>query len=282
MRSMNTLPSVQVSLVLFHTPVETVLKTLDSLFCSVQYALEQEVIESLHLAIVDNSMDAGYFAQAKSRCHALELPSPRITLSVQQSEVNLGYGAGHNLPNLKAASDIYLILNPDVEMTADALLESVAVLNSEPSVVAVAPFATGGSGEREYLCKRYPTVWVLLLRAFAPDWLQARCAAQLTHYDMSDVCTGEQLVDVELASGCYMFVRGDALRQLGGFDDGYFMYFEDFDLSMRLRELGRIVFAPQVRVVHHGGYAARKGLRHVLYFVRSGARFFSQHGWRWI
>lgn len=282
MRSMNAPPSVHVSLVLFHTPVETVLKTINSLLCSAQYALERETIEGLHLAIVDNSMDAGYFAQIKPSCQALELPSPLVTLSVQQSKANLGYGAGHNLPNLTAASDIYLILNPDVEMSAEALLESVSVLNSEPSAVAVAPSATGGDGDREYLCKRYPTVWVLLLRAFAPAWLQARCAAALTHYDMSDVCTGDHHVDVELASGCYMFVQGEALRQSGGFDDRYFMYFEDFDLSMRLRELGRIVYAPEVKVIHHGGYAARKGLRHVFYFIRSGVRFFSQHGWRWI
>jgi GT2 family glycosyltransferase len=79
-----------------------------------------------------------------------------------------------------------------------------------------------------------------------------------------------------------MVIRGDALRQVGGFDDRYFMYFEDFDLSMRLRELGRVVYAPRVSVVHHGGYAARKGLRHVLYFMRSGIRFFGQHGWRFI
>ena len=282
MRSMKAIPSVQVSVVLFHTPTETLLKTLNSLFCAAQYALEQEVIENLHLAIVDNSMDEGYFAQVEPCCQALDLASPRITLSAQQSHANQGYGAGHNLPNLKSSSDIYLILNPDVEMTENALLESVAVLTSERSAVAVAPFATGGDGGREYLCKRYPTVWVLLLRAFAPAWVQARFASQLTRYDMSDVCTGDHQVDVELASGCYMFVRGDALRQSGGFDDRYFMYFEDFDLSMRLRELGNIVFAPEVRVIHHGGYAARKGLRHVFYFIRSGIRFFSQHGWRWI
>ena len=142
MRSMNVLPSVQVSLVLYHTPLETVLKTLNSLFCAAQTALEQQVIQSLHLAVVDNSMDAGYFAEAKQCCQALELPSQLITLSVQQSGANLGYGAGHNLPNLKAASDIYLILNPDVEMSADALVASAAVLTSEPSTVAVAPFSS--------------------------------------------------------------------------------------------------------------------------------------------
>ncbi|MEP4484030.1 MAG: glycosyltransferase family 2 protein [Halioglobus sp.] len=279
---MKALPTVQVSLVLYHTPSETVHKTISTLLRSAERALEKEAIESLHLAIVDNSMDADFFSQIQQWCLALELPLPAITVSVQQSEVNLGYGAGHNLANLQASSDLYLILNPDVELSEGALLESVGVLSTEPSVVAVAPIATGGDGRREFLCKRYPTVWVLLLRAFAPTWLQARCSSQLTHYDMSDVCMGDDHVEVELASGCYMFVRGDALRACGGFDDRYFMYFEDFDLSMRLRAVGTILFAPEVKVIHHGGYAARKGLRHIFYFIRSGIRFFSQHGWRWI
>jgi len=279
---MTALPSVQVSLVLYHTPVETLLKTITSLFCSAARALEEEVIESLHLAIVDNSLNAQYFAAVEECCQAAARSGPGVTLSLQQSESNEGYGAGHNLANLEAASDLYLILNPDVEMSACALLESVSVLSNESGAVAVAPFATGGDGRREFLCKRYPTVWVLLLRAFAPAWLRARYTDKLTHYDMSDVCTGGHHVDVELASGCYMFVKGDTLRQCNGFDDRYFMYFEDFDLSMRLRAFGRIVFAPEVTVIHHGGYAARKGVRHVFYFIFSGVRFFSQHGWRWI
>jgi GT2 family glycosyltransferase len=79
-----------------------------------------------------------------------------------------------------------------------------------------------------------------------------------------------------------MLAPTPALRAVGGFDERYFLYFEDFDLSLRLGEHGRLVFEPAMRIVHHGGYAARKGLRHVRYFLRSGIRFFNDHGWRWI
>ena len=60
------------------------------------------------------------------------------------------------------------------------------------------------------------------------------------------------------------------------------MYFEDYDLSLRMAELGQVQFLPQVRIVHHGGYSARKGWGHIGMFARSGWRFFQTHGWRWI
>jgi GT2 family glycosyltransferase len=85
-----------------------------------------------------------------------------------------------------------------------------------------------------------------------------------------------------LASGCFMLVRTEALRAAGGFNDRYFLYFEDFDLSLRLGGQGRLIFNPAMRIVHHGGYAASKGNQHVRYFLRSGLTFFNQHGWRWI
>ena len=72
------------------------------------------------------------------------------------------------------------------------------------------------------------------------------------------------------------------MEEVGGFDEQYFLYFEDFDLSMRLRKFGRLMYVPSVRIVHHGGYAASKGWKHLRMFASSGFRFFRQHGWRWI
>jgi len=87
---------------------------------------------------------------------------------------------------------------------------------------------------------------------------------------------------VEIASGCCMLVRSSALKAVGGFDQDFFLYFEDFDLSLRLQREGELLFDPAMQAVHHGGYAASKGLAHIRWFVRSGIRFFRLHGWRWI
>ena len=87
--------------------------------------------------------------------------------------------------------------------------------------------------------------------------------------------------DIPLVSGCCMFTDTKSLKQVGGFDEGYFLYFEDFDLSIRVSKFGKLMYAPEVRITHSGGYASSKGLWHIWKFCISGARFFNTHGWRY-
>ena len=79
-----------------------------------------------------------------------------------------------------------------------------------------------------------------------------------------------------------MLARTSALQAVGGFDERYFLHFEDLDLSLRMHAQGRVVSDPGVTLIHHGGHAARKGLAHLRLFLRSGLRFFNTHGWRWL
>ncbi len=116
-----------------------------------------------------------------------------------------------------------------------------------------------GDGRRQYLCKRYPTVLDLALRGFAPAWLQRRLQTRLDRYELHEQAGDAVLWDPPIASGCFMLCRRAALEQVGGFRPDYFLYFEDFDLSLRLAAVTRLAYAPQVRIVHLGGHAARKG-----------------------
>jgi hypothetical protein len=85
-----------------------------------------------------------------------------------------------------------------------------------------------------------------------------------------------------MMSGCFMLARRKAVDATGGFDPGYFLYFEDFDWSVRLNRLTGSAYVPAVKIVHHGGGAARKGWRHVALFARSALRFYRKHGWKWL
>jgi GT2 family glycosyltransferase len=77
-----------------------------------------------------------------------------------------------------------------------------------------------------------------------------------------------------------MLARTQLLARLGGFDPRFFMYFEDYDLSLRLGRESQVAYVPSARIVHHGGEASRKGVRHIAWFVGSAWRFFARHGWR--
>ena len=97
---------------------------------------------------------------------------------------------------------------------------------------------------------------------------------------MRDLGVDEVTTGIPIASGCFMFARRELLQRLGGFAPEYFLYFEDFDLSLRLGRVADIAYVPQVQIVHVGGYAAGKGWAHRRMFMRSAMTFFRRHGWR--
>ena len=106
---------------------------------------------------------------------------------------------------------------------------------------------------------------------------------RLELYEMREtIGAGENVSPVPMMSGCFMLVRRKALEATGGFDPRYFLYFEDFDWSVRLNRVTRSAYVPAVRAVHHGGGASRKGWWHVFMFARSAVRFYNKHGWRWV
>lgn len=194
---------------------------------------------------------------------------------------NLGYGRANNLVVPRLDSDAHLVLNPDVELDRGAIDAALRSLEAHPRVGLLAPAAFAPDGQREYLCKRYPSVGVLMLRGFAPAALRERFAATLARYEMRDAIGTQFVEGVPLASGCFLLARTALLKELGGFDPRYFMYFEDYDLSLRMARIASVAYEPAARIVHHGGEAARKGARHIGWFAASALRFFSRHGWAW-
>ena len=265
-----------VSVVLFYSPLEQLRALVDSLI----KAVNEAALQSVELICVDHSNDSEYAEQ----CHALcatysDAAALRITLLVPTA--NEGYGAGHNRAMAEVDSRYHLILNPDVELATDALSLALDVLATRENIVLLAPTGFGSSGKPEFLAKAYPSVWVLGLRAFAPRWLPLKCSRALARYEMRDQSYDEPLRPIALASGCCMWVRRAAFDQVTGFDEAYFLYFEDYDLSRKMAEQGAVMEHRDIHIIHHGGDASRKGLRHVLWFIMGAARFFRRWGWRW-
>ena len=252
--------------------------TLASLANAATRAIALGEASSVALTLVDNgpSESAAVLREALAAW-----PATLGTPAVISGHGNVGYGRANNLALARAVSDVHLVLNPDVEVDADALRAGLAALRTHPGVGIVAPAVFRPDGAREYLCKRLPSVWILFLRGFAPAFLRRRHESELARYEMRDAIGDAYFEGVPLASGCFLLARTGLLEDLRGFDPAFFMYFEDFDLSARASRKAAIAYEPAVRIVHHGGDAARKGLRHIAWFVASAFKFFSRHGWRW-
>lgn len=241
---------------------------------TLRLACEQATLNDVALTLIDNS-------EQGSQANALRALAERTgwpQAAVLSGHGNVGYGAGHNLVIRAATTPAHLVLNPDVELDANALLTGLATL-ALPGVVLLGAVGSDGDGKPGYLSKRMPSVWTFFLRGFAPAWLKRPFDAQLAHYEYRDLPT-DRVSDVILVSGAFMLCRTEALLAVGGFDERYFLHFEDLDLSLRLKRQGRVVSDPQVTLIHHGGNSASRGLAHLRVFVRSGLRFFNTHGWR--
>jgi len=272
---------LSVSIVLHNSPQELLQRVLQSLLRSARVAAASGCVNHVTVEVVDNSSDVA--CRQRGRLAISGWPQDDFfCVRYRALPANCGFGAGHNSVIPALDSDFHLVLNPDAELAEDALSIGLSSLADDSGIALVSPKVSGDDGRQEFLCKRYPSVFALLLRAFAPRLIRRLFRKRLCRYEMRDVCIGDQETDILLASGCFMLVRTAALRAVGGFNDNYFLYFEDFDLSLRLGSQGRLVFNPAMQIIHHGGYAASKGWQHVKYFIKSGITFFNQHGWRWI
>jgi GT2 family glycosyltransferase len=153
-------------------------------------------------------------------------------------------------------------------------------MDKHPECGLLVPFVSWQDGSQQYLCKRLPTVFDLFLRGFTPIYVQSWFQDRLYHYEMRDVIGTTTYWDPPMVSGCCMLFRNDVLLRLSGFDPRYFLYYEDSDISLRTSKISRIAYFPEMKIIHHGGHAARKGWRHIFMFARSATTFFNKHGWR--
>ena len=275
--------SLTVSVVTYRPDVALLECCLRKLALAIGAAREQGSIRSVAIALIDNSEDRAVAAEV------IELGRTRfagsdIQVHYLHGHANIGYGTAHNLALHGTGADYQLVLNPDVELAPDALANAVRWLDVQVDVGALAPAVTNARGEPEYLCKRYPAVFDLLLRGFAPAFVRRLFRRRLDRYELRDrIDPGSDtaVLDVPIISGACMLVKRVPIDVTGGFDPKFFLYFEDFDWSVRLAKVTRIAWLPGFRAVHHGGGAARKGFDHIRWFVRSGLRFYRKHGWRW-
>jgi GT2 family glycosyltransferase len=208
---------------------------------------------------------------------------PEFTLELIAGHGNVGYGRGHNLAIERARSRYHLVLNPDIELDEQGLFEALSFLDARPDTGLLTPLIRNERGEQQFLCRRFPTVLDLFARGFLPACLRRPFASRLARYEMRDVIDDRTIVwDPPIVSGCFMLFRTTVLKRLKGFDPRYFLYFEDYDLSLRTHEIARVAYVPAVRIMHHGGGAARKGWTHVKLFASSAFKFFGRFGWKWL
>jgi GT2 family glycosyltransferase len=277
--------SLSVSLVTWRPDLDLLAQTVESLAAAIVEAERALLLKGVGVTLVDNTGPREAMAAIR---HAIGhvLDDAAVETDYRSGQGNIGYGAAHNLALLASGSDYHLVLNPDVILDRFALANALRFMQAHPDVGLLSPSARGPDGKPQALAQRYPSVADLALRGFAPRPVRSRFRHRLDRYvgndAGSDAHADTARTDLEVASGCFMFLRRALVQQLGGFDRRFFLYFEDFDLAWRVRARAKVARVPDVRIVHFGGGAARKGIDHIAMFARSAWTFYRKHGWRFV
>lgn len=265
---------LSVSVVTYAPDLAVLRETLQSLFRALDAARTAGSLAAADVAVIDNGPGSGWAGH-------LESMASEFNARLISGHGNVGYGRGHNIALLASDAEFHLVLNPDVIVDEHAIDEALRFMQAHQPVVILAPAVREAGGGLQHLCKRYPSILDLALRGFAPAWLKRWFGGRLARYEMRDLAIDKPALGVPLLSGSFMFCRRQPVAAIGGFADDFFVYFEDFDLSLRAARVGTLAFVPQVKITHFGGNTARKGWRHILLFARGAAVFFKRNGWRW-
>jgi N-acetylglucosaminyl-diphospho-decaprenol L-rhamnosyltransferase len=180
--------------------------------------------------------------------------------------INRGLAVAVNLGASRTRGECFALLNPDVRMTAGDDLDRLERSLDDPEVGAVAPALVLPDGRTQDSARWVPTPLDLVLRRFSGRALGA--------------VRESRAVDVDWAVAACLIIRRTAWERIGGFDEGYFLYFEDVDFGVRLRAAGyRLRHDPTVRVQHDHRAASRASVRSpaTRHHIRSAIRFYRRH-----
>jgi len=192
---------------------------------------------------------------------------------------NPGYGAAHNIAiaqSIQEENSYHLVLNPDIYFDLGVLEEIVAYMDHHTDVGLLMPRVLYPDGTIQYLAKLLPTPVDLILRRFLPftKWKEKRnyiYELRLSGYD--------KIMNVPYLSGCFMFLRVSALVEVGMFDERFFMYPEDIDLTRRVHQKYKTIYYPHVHIVHEHGKDSFKNFKMLRIHMWNIIKYFNKWGW---
>jgi N-acetylglucosaminyl-diphospho-decaprenol L-rhamnosyltransferase len=227
----------------------------------------------LAVQVVDNASTDG-----TARLLATRFPTVPRTLNV----TNIGFSAAVNQALATVDSDIVLLVNPDCVLPAGTARALLALVRARPDVGIAGPRLVGANGRVAISAHPFESLTTVLTSRFGGSLMPVglrRLLSGRTRRQSYDACRNPgPPVPVDWVSGACMAVRTGLLKQLGGLDEGYFMYYEDEELCWQARRLGaRVFYVPEVQAIHVGGASSTDPSWGWPHLYRSMLRFFARH-----
>ncbi len=188
-------------------------------------------------------------------------------VTVIENGKNLGFGAAHNKALGLPLGKYHFIINPDIKISSDVLSDMADFMDENPDICLAMPQILNSDGSVQYLPKEIPTAKSLFLGRFSDEIRRRYVWADK---EVIKPC------DIDFCSGCFMCVKSDTFKALGGFDERYFMYLEDADLTLRAKKLGRAVINPDISVSHIWERESAKKIKYLLIHISSAIKFLNK------
>lgn len=221
--------------------VGTLLCQLHAEIYSPDFGWKAEVV------LVDNGSADGTAARV-----AAQHPWVRLV----PNAVNLGFAAGNNLAAQSASGRYLLLLNPDALPQPGALARGIALMDAHPEAGMAGGELRNTRGQREPSARMFPTLRdeIFTMSGLASRYPKSRIFARLDRRWADP----EQDAAVDWIPGAFVFLPRQVFLQLGGFDERFFMYYEEVDLCRRLHHSGyQVLYWPRLKAVHIGGASAK-------------------------
>ncbi|MDE5882066.1 MAG: glycosyltransferase [Muribaculaceae bacterium] len=191
---------------------------------------------------------------------------------------NRGFGAGHNnalKEILKDPDGFHLVMNADVCWDGDILTPLVSYLENNQDVGMVMPKVMYPDGDLQYTCRMLPTPFDLFLKRFLP--------AKITRKRMERYLLASHDHDKPLNCpyllGSFLLFRNKALKDCGIFDERFFMYPEDIDITRRIHEKWKTMYHPAVTIIHEHAAASRHSGKMLRIHLTNMVKYFNKWGW---
>ena len=255
--------NLNVSIVLFNNDKSLVAKTIYS-------CLNSNLINKLYL--IDNS--------PTNELNSLSKLDNRIIYIFNNA--NLGFGKAHNIALRKSIEEnipYHLVLNPDVYFEKGVLEELYNFMENNKDVGLVMPKVLYPNGNIQYLCKLLPTPLDLFGRRFLNFGPFKKFIKKMNEIYELRFTGYDKIMEVPYLSGCFMFIRTEVLKKVGLFDERFFMYLEDTDLSRRIHRVAKTIYYPYVHIYHEFGKGSYKSLKLLCYHIISAIKYFNKYGW---
>ena len=231
-------------------------------------SIEREARGSWEAVVVDNASTDG------SEAAALEFPQVRLV----RNQENVGFARGVNQAVAGCRAARILVMNPDCQLMPGSLSPLMAMLDSDAKCAIAAPRILDPDGSPQGNARGDPDMLTGLfgrtssLRRTLPGLEVAR-------RNVVDGTKDDESIRVDWVSGACMLARREAMAAVGGFDERYFMYWEDADLCRRLRERGYTIrYVPAASAVHRVGHSSRTARTlSVRAFHKSAYLYYSTH-----